>query len=113
MKTKFHFYLLLALAAFVFSISAEEKKAAAKPLKALLFAGGGYHDYEKLAPHLTNRIGQLLPIQFDVKTNLDLLKNKNFAEGYDVVVYDICYDEIESVLLENALNATPDRKSVV
>src|SRR5687767_14168028 len=105
MKTKLRFCLLLALFAFVISISADEKKAA-KPLKALLFAGGGYHDYEKLAPHLTNRIGQLVPMSFDVKTNLDLLKNKNFADGYDAVVYDICYDEIESALLENALNAT-------
>ncbi len=111
MKTKLHFCLFLALT-FVISISAEEKKPA-KPLKALLFIGGGYHDYEKLAPHLTNRIGQLVPIEFDVKLNLEPLKNKNFADGYDVVIYDICYDEIESALLENALNATRAGKPAV
>lgn len=111
MKIKFPVCLLLAFACII-SISAEEKTAA-KPLKALLFVGGGYHDYEKLAPHLTNRIGQLVPIQFDVKTNLEALKNKNFADGHDVVVYDICYDEIDSALMENSLNATRAGKPAV
>jgi len=50
MKTKFRFCLFLAFA-FVISIFTEEKKAA-KPLKALLFVGGGYHDYEARRLHL-------------------------------------------------------------
>lgn len=84
-----------------------------KPLKAILFVGGCCHDYDKLTPHLTKSIGQLVPISFDVKFNLDPLKNKNFADAYDLVVYDICFEEAEAPLLENAFQTTRDGKPTV
>jgi uncharacterized protein len=73
------------------------------PLKALFLTGGGYHDYAKLAPFLTTNLSQLINVKFDVVFNLDVLKNEKFAENYDVVVYDVCFDEADPVLLENAL----------
>ena len=73
-------------------IHAAETKPA---LKALFVTGGGYHDYAKLAPFLTDHLSQLINVTFDVKYDMDILKNENFADGYDVVVYDVCFDEAD------------------
>ena len=82
--------------------------AAQQPLKALFLTGGGYHDYQKLAPHLTTNISRLVNVTFDVSFDLNLLKNDKFADRYDVVVYDLCFDEADSALLDNALKVTRD-----
>ena len=87
--------------------------AARKPLKSLFLTGGGYHDYEKLAPHLTTNISQLINVTFHVSFDLNLLKNEKFADAYDVVVYDVCFDEADSSLLENALKVTRNGKPTV
>src|SRR5579871_2146685 len=73
------------------------------PLKALFLTGGGYHDYAKLAPFLTSNLSQRVNVKFDVVYNMDVLKSDKFADRYDVVVYDVCFDEADPVLLENAL----------
>src|SRR5271154_803745 len=77
--------------------------SAKPPLKALFITGGGYHDYAKLAPFLTTNLSQLINVKFDVMYNLDALKSDKFADGYDVVVYDVCFDQADPILLENAL----------
>ena len=73
------------------------------PLKALFITGGGYHDYAKLAPFLTSSLSKMINVKFDVVYDMDVLKNGTFADNYDVVVYDVCFDEADPVLLENAL----------
>lgn len=83
------------------------------PLKALFITGGGYHDYAKLAPFLTTNLSQLANVKFDVAFNLDVLKNEKFADGYDVVVYDVCFDEADPILLENALKVAQAGKPSV
>lgn len=92
---------------------AAEKKSNGKPLKALLFAGGCCHDYEKLVPHLTNGIGKLTDISFDVRFDLELWKNETFSDGYDVIVYDVCFEEADSVGMENAFKAAKKGKPTV
>jgi type 1 glutamine amidotransferase len=87
--------------------------ATAAPLKALFMTGGGYHDYKKLVPHLTTNLSQLANVTFDVKLDLDVLKNPKFAENYDVVVYDLCFDEADGALLDNAIKAIRDGKPAV
>jgi len=84
-----------------------------RPLKVLFFAGGGYHDYEKLVPFLTNQLGQLVNATFDPKMDLEPLRNPNFADGYDAIIYDFCFDEAPDDLLENALQATRNGKPTV
>jgi len=84
-----------------------------KPLKALFLTGGGYHDYAKLAPFLTNSFGQRVNVSFDVDFNTDRLTNKAFAAGYDVVVYDLCFDEAEPAQLENALDTIRNGKPAI
>ena len=87
--------------------------AAPKPLKALFLTGGGYHDYKKLAPFLTNSFGERVNVSFDVDFTMDRLTNKGFANGYDVVVYDLCFDDADPSELENALETIRNGKPAV
>jgi type 1 glutamine amidotransferase len=88
--------------------------AADKPaLKALFLTGGGYHDYAKLAPFLTGKLGGLIHVTFDVHADLEVLKNPNFADAYDLVVYDLCWDNADEALVDNALTATRRGKPTV
>lgn len=83
------------------------------PIKALFVTGGGYHDYAKLVPFLTSNLTQRVNVKFDVMFNMDALKSDKFADGYDVVVYDVCFDEADPFLLENALKVARDGKPSV
>jgi type 1 glutamine amidotransferase len=87
--------------------------AAKPPLKALLISGGGYHDYAKLVPFLTSNLSERINIKFDVSYNMDPLKSDKFADGYDVIVYDVCFDEADPVLLENAIKVAKAGKPAV
>ena len=98
---------LFALLTFCFSpmtapARAEDPKPAdSKPgakLKVLFISGGGWHDYSKLSPLLTTKISQLANIEFDIKQGSgdqsklpEILKDPKLGEGYDAIVYDICY----------------------
>ncbi|MDQ6632162.1 MAG: ThuA domain-containing protein, partial [Verrucomicrobiota bacterium] len=94
-------------------IGENKKSASQKKIKALFLTGGGYHDYQKLAPYLTNSLGKILNADFDVRFDMDILKNENFAAPYDVIIYDFCFDEADSALLENAMRATRNGKPAV
>ncbi len=82
-------------------------------LKTLFITGGGYHDYERLVPHLTTNLSALVHVTFAVKFDLDALKSPHFADAYDLVVYDVCFDEADGALLDNALSATRSGKPAV
>jgi hypothetical protein len=90
--------LLLAtvcLSIFVTFVHGEE----AKPIKALMLVGGCCHDYKKMPGVLTEKIGELANVKFDIKflasaqEDAALLRDPHFADGYDVIVYDICFGE--------------------
>ena len=106
-------FLALLVAASVWPFAAVLRAAALSgqttqatpPLKALFITGGVYHDYKKLPRLLTSKISQMDNVKFDVVTGLDVLKSAKFAGGYDVIVYDLCYDDIDPVALDNALHA--------
>ena len=83
------------------------------PLKALLLAGGGYHDYEKLVPLLTNKLSEIANVTFDARFGLETLHDPKFAQPYDVLVYDVCFDQVDDELLVNALQATRNGKPTV
>src|SRR5260221_1112677 len=101
-------------AAFIVSIiSASAAEPASKPIKALFFVGGGYHDYAKLAPHLTSKLSELVNVSFVVKENFEPLHDPKFADGYDAVVYDWCFDEAPDDVLESALRTTAAGKPTV
>ena len=93
--------------------AAESASPTASPLKALFLTGGGYHDYKQLAPYLTASLSQRLNAQFTTAYDLNALTNAQFAEPYDVVVYDVCFDEAPDALLENAMRAARNGKPSV
>jgi type 1 glutamine amidotransferase len=83
------------------------------PLKVLFLTGGGYHDYKALAPHLTNHLGELAHATFEVRWDMNSLRDPKFAEGFDAVVYDVCFDNVEDAILQNALNTVRAGKPAV
>jgi hypothetical protein len=54
--------VVFLLPSFLWAGAADLPRAAQPPLKALFIAGGGFHDYEKLAPYLTAQISQLVQL---------------------------------------------------
>jgi hypothetical protein len=74
-----------------------------RPLNALFVTGGLWHDYKGLVPSITKKLAEKDNIQFQVVYGLDVWRNPAFAEGYDFVVYDLCFDDVDPVLLDNAL----------
>src|SRR5688572_20317430 len=82
-------------------------------LKALVIAGGGFHDYEKLVPYLTGQIGQRVHATFEVKYGLEVLRDPKFADAFDVVIYDMCDERAPDDSLDNALRAARAGKPTV
>ena len=67
-----------------------------KALKALLVTGGGYHDYKKQKTILTEGISKRAAVDWDVfmgdaKQTKEKLSEKGWADGYDVIVYNLCH----------------------
>jgi len=95
---------LLALIPFAFLKAGaepqekEESKEAAKPLKALLIAGGCCHDYVKQHEVLYKGIQARANVQVDVMWTRDKSTNPplpvydkdDWAEGYDIIIHDEC-----------------------
>jgi type 1 glutamine amidotransferase len=104
------FALVIALFTLLVPASAQDKKTPPK-LKALLITGGGYHDYAKLNPVLKKKIEALAHVSIELKSGLDTLKNPNFADGYDIVLYNFCFaKDSNKDQLENALKVTREGK---
>ena len=72
---------------------------AATPLKAVMYVGGGFHDYKTMPGVLTDKMAKLANVTFDIKPVASAeamaaaFKDPNFGQGYDVIVYDICFGE--------------------
>lgn len=87
--------VLIVMAAMANSAMAAEKLYSGKPIKVCLVTGGGAHDYKSQA----TLIPEVLTLRGDFKVDVigpdwatakTALKKKGWAEGYDVVVYNIC-----------------------
>ena len=85
-----------------------------------MFVGGGFHDYKTMPGYLAEHVGKFANITFDIKLNEDaaamakVFKDPHFADGYDVVVYDICYGEKwEDGDYDAALNVAASGKPAV
>lgn len=70
-----------------------------KPIRALWLVGGCCHDYKTMPGELAKGIDKSANVQFEIKLlktaeeDAALLRDPHFADGYDVVVYDICFGE--------------------
>jgi type 1 glutamine amidotransferase len=103
--------ICVAFIAPIFSLSAADPQPA--PIKVLLFVGGGYHDYDKLAPHLTSKLKELANVTFVVEDSYEVLHSPKFADDFDAVLYDWCFDQAPDDVLENALKTTAAGKPTV
>jgi uncharacterized protein len=93
--------------------AAEHAKTFTPPLKVLFVGGGGWHDYDKQIPYLTGKMSELLNVAFEIKTGLDALHDPKFADSFDAVVYDVCFETVSDDILENALQTTRQGKPTV
>lgn len=89
-------------------------------LKVLYVTGGGYHKYDKQLPMILDGIKKHANVDFDVKWNLDCMRDKDLGEGYDAIIYNICFagdrsppklpPEADEALIANALRVTHEGK---
>jgi type 1 glutamine amidotransferase len=102
--------LLVGLAAL---LSAASLLPAADAIKARYITGGGWHDYKALAPVVTDGISQHAHVEWDIRFGADSLADKKIGEGADVLVYNMCFDEADPVVIEHLLNITRSGKPTV
>ena len=93
---------------------------AADPLKTLFVTGGTSHNYHVLAPLITAGMAQFANIAFTVKMCdkaeqlVAVMKDPKLGEGYDAIVYDMCYAGIaDDDLVANAKRVTSEGKPTV
>jgi uncharacterized protein len=111
----------LALFALCFTLLAAGARAQdAKKIKAVMYVGGGFHDYKTMPGVLAAKIIELANISIDIKPVADapamvaVFKDPKFGEGYDVIIYDICYGEAwADGDYDGALNAAKAGKPAV
>ncbi len=82
-----------------------QASANVQPLKALFVTGGLWHDYKKLAPYITKDLAARDNTKFQVAYGTEIWRNPKFSDGYDLVIYDLCFDDVDANLLDNALAA--------
>lgn len=95
------------------ALLALDSARAADPLKARYFTGGGWHDYKALAPVVTEGIGKHANVEWDIRFGVDELSNKDLAEGADVLVYNLCFDEADPAVIARLLDITRSGKPTV
>lgn len=90
--------LLLGLCVLLVAAPFVRAEEAAKPLKILFLTGGGYHDYAKQAPFLKQKISELANVDIEIVNGgkdshavPEPFANAKFGEGYDAIIYDLCY----------------------
>ena len=84
-----------------------------EPLRVLWVAGGTWHDFDALVPNLTSDLSRRLNATFDVRLDLETWRDEKFAENYDAVIYQFCFDDAEGVLIDHALQATRSGKPTI
>jgi uncharacterized protein len=95
--------MVLLLAVTPLAAHAQE----AKQINALFLTGGGYHDYEKQKSILTEGISERVNVKWtivhkDADASKELLQEKGWSDGFDVVVYNICFaDETDGAFVQN------------
>ena len=100
------FYASLGLAV-LFSYSSQA--AIKPPLKVLILTSPGvYHNYEQQTQTLAYGIAEHANVRFDVSlAELERWKTTDFAQGYDVLIYNICMaDNQDNALIANLRRQT-------
>ena len=77
-------------------VAMSQEKKPNPPVKALLVTGGGYHDYKGQEKILTEGVSKRFPVTWgvihkDAKGTKEALSKKGWADGYDIIVYNLCH----------------------
>src|SRR5215470_6962645 len=102
---------LLLLPGLNVKAGAQDVAPAAK-LKALYITGGPYHDFKNLAPLLTSKISEFASVDWEIRWGPEAFKNPDFGRNFDVVVYNMCFDDVDPSI-ENVLKLTSAGKPTV
>src|SRR5207302_9964500 len=92
-------FVVAALCLTVLTAAARAEVAKPAKLKAIMYVGGGFHDYKKMPALLADKISELASVSIDIKPMNSAeeiaaaFKDPKFGEGYDVIIYDICFGE--------------------
>lgn len=95
----------IALSAALLVVLAVYASAATPPLKALMVTGGCCHDYENQKVILAKGIAARANVEWTIvheggtsRTHrVSLYENPHWAKGYDVVVHNECFGQVEDV----------------
>src|SRR6185312_10709467 len=109
--TAFGFAGLVAGARTHAEAGADEPKAEAKPIRALLVLGGCCHDYAKQKDLLTKGISARAPVEwvvaYDSTTRTDRLnpiyEKADWAKNFDVIVHDECSSDVKDLEIINRI----------
>jgi uncharacterized protein len=103
--------LFLLLSGLGCDACAQDTAPTAK-LKALYITGGPYHDFKNLAPLLTSKISEFASVDWEIKWGPEAFKNPDFGRPFDVVVYNMCFDDVDPSI-QNVLKLTSSGKPTV
>ena len=92
-------------------IAVDARASGNTPLKALILTSPGvYHNYQQQTRDLAYGIAAHANVRFDVSlAELERWKTTDFAEGYDVLIYNICMaDNTDAALIANLRRQTEE-----
>ncbi|MDA1273903.1 MAG: ThuA domain-containing protein [Verrucomicrobia bacterium] len=87
--------------------------AAARPIRALMVAGGCCHDYEEQKGIVSAGISARANVEWTIvheggavrDHKVSIYSNPNWADGYDVIVHNECYGAVEDVAFVETIAA--------
>ncbi|HTL30326.1 MAG TPA: hypothetical protein VL282_13930, partial [Tepidisphaeraceae bacterium] len=94
-------------------LSASAQAATEKPLKVILLIGGEAHDYKKLEPIVREGISRYSGAEITTRFGREALKDPKLADGYDAIVFDICYNGHDPAEYENLIRIVKEGKPAV
>ena len=81
------------------SLLAVPVRAGDAKIKAVMYVGGCCHDYKKMPKLLADKISEIASVQIDIKPMASAeemaaaFADSSFGQGYDIIIYDICFGE--------------------
>jgi hypothetical protein len=91
--------VLTRVAIFIALFSTVSSADDVKPIKAIMFVGGCCHDYKQMPLTLANSISELANVKIDIRAMATAdemaaaFREPSFGQGYDIIIYDICFGE--------------------
>jgi hypothetical protein len=105
-------WLCVCLVASVAS-AAEGDRPTTQPLKVVLLIGGEAHDYKALEPIVREGIAKYSGAQITTRFGREALKDPHVADGYDAIVFDVCYNGHDQAEYDNLINIVKSGKPAV